>query len=456
MHRPTDASTARFFLTAGVVCLAVFSAAVKPVCAWGDDTPGGSGGPSVSSDQKGAAKAAKKPEHKPSASAKDANEIGKLVVQLGDDLFAVRESASNQLVEKGIAAKPQLTAALESKDAEVRMRAKRILSEVVEADFQRRLGAFSADVDGKQGLTLPGWAEFTELVGNDRAARDLFVEMEQAEGPLMDAYGEGPKVASEKLRVQLASEPAVIDRNAAVAAIRARRPFPLPQSSTSSLGAILAWMFVAGDPTVPVTDDIVQRVVVLPQNIVFQSAASLKNDRRAEVCRKILARWVGRDVSSVYASTNLALALKYNLKEGLSPAVATLKRGKTREDPTARCLAMLLVGEFGNKEHLAILEPFLDDSIPRFDSGGGNQPIQAQVRDIALAMSVKLAGQDPKQFGFTRWQDVKDLPASPLLTLGFRNQAERDAAFKKWNDWKAGQHSDSSEGENKESGNKSS
>jgi hypothetical protein len=452
MHRPTDASSARFLFAAGIVCLAVF--AVKPVCAW----EGNAGAKASKATDQKAATPAKKSDQKP-APAKDADEIAKLVVQLGDDLFAVRENASNQLVEKGIAAKPQLTAALESKDAEVRMRAKRILSDVVEADFQRRLSAFSADVDGKQGLTLPGWAEFTELVGNDRAARDLFVEMQQAEGPLMDAYGEGPKVASEKLRVQLASEPPVIDRNAMVAAIRNRRPVPLPQSSTSSLGAILAWMFVAGDPTVPITDDIVQRVVMLPQNTVFQLAVPPNQkqiDRRAEVCRKILARWIGRDVSPTYASTNLALAWKYNLKEGLSPAVATLKRGKTREDPMARCLAMLLVGEFGNKEHLAILEPFLDDSTTRFDSPGPNHPIQTQARDIALAMSVKLAGQDPKQFGFPRWKDVKDLPASPLLTLGFGNQAERDAAFKKWDDWKAGQHADSSEGESKESSNKSS
>jgi len=453
MHRPTDASSPRFLFAAAIVCLAVFFA-VKPVCAWEDDA-----GPKANkaTDQK-AATPAKKSDQK-TAPAKDADEIAKLVVQLGDDLFAVRESASNQLVEKGIAARQQLTAALESKDAEVRMRAKRILSDVVEADFQRRLSAFSADVDGKQGLTLPGWAEFTELVGNDRAARDLFVEMQQAEGSLMDAYGEGPKVASEKLRVQLAAEPPVIDRNAMVAAARNRRQLPLPQSSTSSLGAILAWMFVAGDPTVPITDDIVQRVVMLPENIVFQLAVPLNVKqpvRRAEVCRKILARWIGRDVSPTYASTNLGLAFKYKLNEGLSPAVAILKRGKTREDSMARYFAMLLVGQFGNKEHLAILEPFLDDSITRFDSAGPNHPIQTQARDIALAMSVKLAGQDPKQFGFPRWKDVKDLPASPLLTLGFGDQAERDAAFKKWDDWKAGQHADSKDGESKESGNKSS
>src|SRR5262249_54212544 len=120
MHRPTDASTARFFLTAGAICLAVFSASVKLVCAWEGDAGAKA---SAATDRK-VSTSTKKSDQKP-APAKDADEIAELVVQLGADLFAVRESASNQLVEKGIAAKPQLTAALESKDAEVRMRAKR-------------------------------------------------------------------------------------------------------------------------------------------------------------------------------------------------------------------------------------------------------------------------------------------------------------------------------------------
>ena len=56
------------------------------------------------------------------------NEIDSLVTQLGDDLFSVRENATNQLIQKGIAAKAQLTKATKSPDAEVRMRAKRVLA----------------------------------------------------------------------------------------------------------------------------------------------------------------------------------------------------------------------------------------------------------------------------------------------------------------------------------------
>ena len=94
------------------------------------------------------------------------NEIDLLVTQLGDDLFSVRENATNQLIQKGIVAKAQLTKATKSPDAEVRMRAKRVLATVVDADFKARLKAFTADTDGSRQTTLPGWSEFKKSIGS--------------------------------------------------------------------------------------------------------------------------------------------------------------------------------------------------------------------------------------------------------------------------------------------------
>ena len=53
--------------------------------------------------------------------------------------------------------------------------------------FNRRLAEFAADVDGKRGVTLPGWKEFGELVGRDPAARALFVDMQREEPVLVAA-----------------------------------------------------------------------------------------------------------------------------------------------------------------------------------------------------------------------------------------------------------------------------
>jgi hypothetical protein len=438
MHRPTVASVARLLLAA-CVCTTGLRGIFEPAAsARADDSKPAS---AANATDQNVSPAVADSDHPPNQT-HSSEGVSDLVTKLGDDLYAVREQASIELVQKGIAAKPQLLAAVESSDAEVRSRAKRILSEVVQADFQRRLGAFSADVDGKLGLSLPGWSAFRQAVGGDRTARDLFVEMQQAEAPLLEAYELGPKQASDKLRTELAAEPAVIDRAAAVAAMKARRQL-VPQSNPSSLGAILARLFVAGDNAVPITDDITARIIVLPQIPVFQQAALLtlkQADSRGEVCRKILGRWVARDVNSVFAGYNLSFAYSFNLKEGLAPAVALLKTAQTTGDPTSRYRAMLLVGKFGGKQHIALLEPFFKDALVCYDSGGVNQPVQTQIRDIALLMCVKLAAQDPKQFGFDRWQSDDQSPLN-LHTIGFHNQEDRAAAFKKWEDWQAGQKS---------------
>ncbi len=258
--------------------------------------------------------------------------------------------------------------------------------------------------------------------------------MQQAEASLLEAYEEGPKQASNKLNAQLATEPAVIDRGAA-AGQRARRQF-VPQSTASNLGAMLAWLFVAGDSAVPITDDVTARVILLPQNPIFRNAAAAIGkpvDSRAEACRKILARWISRDVNAVFVSYNLFAANQYNLKEGLPSAIRILKAAQTTPDVNTHVQALLLIGKLGGKEHIALLEPLLNDEFLCYDSGGPANRVQTQIRDIALCTSIKLAGQDPKKFGFDLWLDTPQFPN--LHTFGFTKSEDRTAAFKKWQDW---------------------
>jgi hypothetical protein len=438
MHRPTAASSAQLSFLAVAYTIATVIGFFGPECAAHADPtspPAEANGPTA---QQTESPSDSTPDpHAQSAIPPD--DIGNLVTSLGDDRYAVREKASSELVQKGIAARPQLLAALENPDAEIRFRAKRILSEVVIADFQRRLNAFSSDVDGKLGLSMPGWTAFKQLVGEDRTARDLFVEIQQAQAPLLEAYEQGPKQASEKLREQLAAEPAVINR-AVVGALRARRPLIAP-SGNSSLGSILAWLFVAGDDAVPISDDIANRIVLLPPSNVFQQAALPKIkqvDPRGEACRKILARWIARDINPIFANYNLISAYMFNLKEGLVPAVAILKNSQLTRDALSRGRAIWVVGKYGSKEHIPLLVPFLKDPLVCLDTGGAGGPAQTQVGDIALAISIKLANQDPKQFGFDAWQN-KDQSAMDLRNIGFHSQEQRNAALKKWQDWQDGQ-----------------
>jgi hypothetical protein len=390
----------------------------------------------------------------------ESDNVTSLVTKLGDAKFAVRENASNQLVQKGIAAKPELVAALESTDAEVRFRAKRILAAIVEADFQRRLSSFAADTDGKLGVDLPGWTTFKQVAGDDKTARDVFVEMQQAEGPLLEADQQGPKQAAEKLVAELAGEPSAVDR-AMMARMRGRAAV-VARSGTSNLGSILTWLFVAADEQVPITDDISGRIIMLPENQAFQQAmqaSSVQANRRAEVFRRILGHWVARnDVSANYVSMNLGLACTFDLKEGVSPAIAILKQPQPTADLKYQ-LALLMLARYGGKQQLPLLEPYLKQTTVCYDSQGpANQRIQTEVRDLARFAALKLADQDVKKFGFSRAVNLQ-VSRLNLQTIGFEADADqnevptgtpapsrqREAAIQKWEAWQKGQESAASE-----------
>src|SRR5205085_11503102 len=68
----------------------------------------------------------------------DVAAVGKLIRDLGDDDFEVRESASNRLALIGEAALPLIEKALKAGDAEVRRRAEDLKARIVAAAVARR------------------------------------------------------------------------------------------------------------------------------------------------------------------------------------------------------------------------------------------------------------------------------------------------------------------------------
>jgi hypothetical protein len=358
------------------------------------------------------------------------DDVASLIKKLGDDLFAVREAAANQLAKNGIAARPQLMMALSSSDAEVRFRARHILAVVVEADFQKRLAAFSADIDGKQNLSMPAWTAFKRVAGGDPAARDVFVEMQQSESTLLEAYEEGPKAAAEMLRMRAASEPTV----------NVGRGRTVVQPTVSNLGSILTWLLVVSDPDVPLSDDITAYAIQLPRKKIIQEAAlnsSHDTNPQREVCRKVLGRWMQRnDLASPLMMQNLIYAAEFNLKEGVTPAAAVLKMQQSPAN--FKSMALLIIQRFGTKEHLPLAQALLEDHQLCFDGVGNNQPTQVQLRDVALVTTIVLSEQDPTKFGFDHFVPLgHSLPN--LNTIAFASDTDRQAAFQKWQEWQAGQ-----------------
>jgi hypothetical protein len=346
-----------------------------------------------------------------------------LVTQLGNDQFSVREQATNQLISKGVDAKPILLAAVNSTDAEVKLRARKILSIIVDADFQSRLAAFKADTDGSQDTTLPGWSVFKEAIGSDQDARALFVEMIVAETALFDAYEQGPEQALEVLKERSQKAWDSVTRNGRRGQINAGN-VNLPNAA--------AMLFVGSDPRLKLSDDIATRLSALTKAQTFVNEITGPRERRRQLLRNLAGRWVARDMSLQLLSDNLTFASNYNLKEALVPTINVLKSGGETHDENSRLrtIAILVVSKLGSREHIPQLEAFFDDTHLCLAA-----PLDVQMRDVALWAVIKLHGSDPRQFGFERMQTSASNTVI-LNTLAFKNDEEREAAFKKWDDWR--------------------
>lgn len=346
---------------------------------------------------------------------KDRNvEIAQLVERLGAEEFSLREQATTRLIELGVAAKRAVETGKTHPDREIRYRCERILQIVDEVDFQRRLTAFMTG--RSEGLDLPAWRRFRSLYGDDGETRRLFAQMQQAEAELMHAVENGPQGVARAAQART-NQLQLSQRRAGEA---------------TPLGSIAALLFAA------VSDDVHLGLQTSYMLVNFCNQASfvegMNDPGKSKVLRKMLSEWITRS-EGVVAQQCMALAIRYDLKEGLIPATRILRnRG---EQPLVRQTALMTVAKLGDATHVHLLETALDDasriSAHRID----NVQYETQLRDVALAAVLILRKQDPKQFGFHRIR-MNESTVFNFGTIGFENEDKRKQAFAKYQEFKTG------------------
>lgn len=338
-----------------------------------------------------------------------------LVKQLGDQQFAQRERATEQLVNLSLPAIPALEEGRKHPDREIRYRSERILAIVREVDFQRRLAAFATNHDSDENYVLPGWTRFRELFGDTGESRGLFVEIQKAESQTLAAINTGPKEVSE----------ALTERTQQL--LQAKQLF----RQELSLGNVAALLFLATDEHVPVTAQANSALYSFFSETSFRS--SIQTGAQRDFLRKMLGIWIQRaDDSNAYQG--LAMALQYELKEGLVTAERVLRNGPNQVH--IRQFAVLTIAKFGDESYLPLLETLLADETPTSTQRINQTTYQTQLRDVALAALVRLTKQDYKDYGFDRLQE-HELVVFNTGTLGFETDEQRSAALEKWKEYRA-------------------
>jgi hypothetical protein len=350
-----------------------------------------------------------------------------LVRQLGSESYQAREQAARELTEIGKSAATALRDGLRDDDAEVRRRCQELLTHLNRSELEVALDAFLADKDTKLINKVPAWSRYRKLIGDDEAARALFVEMCCSEAPLLDALEKDHKGASNRVMNRCQE-------------IFQQLYTPQGVRGTVTLGQVVALMYAATDSTYQV-----QPQAIYQLNSLLYQQEPRQGFTSNSAARKLLVAYVQqRSEDQNMAHQNMNLAMQFDLKECVEPA---LKMALAKEQQVyTRATAIIVVGRLGTKDHIDKLKPILSDPTAVGQSAFNQVRINTQLRDVALAMSILLSGQQPLDYEFPYLQAMQQFVRGNMSGfyysphyLGFSDDAGRDKAFKKWEGWLAAQ-----------------
>ena len=360
----------------------------------------------------------------PESNSDDAQQYDQWVEQLGADDFQERESALRRLTGQGLASRAALRRGLKNPDLEIRLRCGQILAAILADDLNHRLSAFIDDVDGKQDHKLPAWDIYSKYAGDDRGARELFVEIFRGERELLMALDAPPQDREAQFLTRL-------ERMQEEMFGRSR-----PNNTPVPVHTLAALLLIAGQQEGKLSIHAgIRMYSYLTQQQVKQA---ITEGSRSEQLTRLTSNWVAANANnSTIARYALITAMRYDLKETALEVTRKLVAAKDTSISTLP-YAALSIGKFGDRSDLKLLEPHLaNKDVCHTWQNGAKAAVKIEVRDVVLATLLHLSEQDHKQYGFDMLQrDAQTLFS--IHTCGFVENEDREAAITKWKQWRAG------------------
>jgi HEAT repeat protein len=351
-----------------------------------------------------------------------------LVQKLGDKSFRVRHEAANLLVRHGSAAVAALTEGMKHTDPEVSERCRLLLPQAEALERTEKLAQLLADPTAPPPKGLAGLDQFLKITGDSKNAREVYAELMGIFFKAMELREKDPKAAAEEYR-QFCDEAYARYR----AAMQAGRY--TPDAAYSSPADLTFFYVFSGDPRLDKnTTRAFGRNYVLLNGTRAQT--SLTTGERSPVMRKLFLNWLENDPDTNLQSRGFQLAAQAKMPEALPIAVKLLQKKESNQFGKAQVMTTL--AGLGTKEHIKLLEPYLSDAaqVTSVNFGNGRQTT-VQLRDVAMGVSVQLAGQKPNDFGFDGSQFGGANFPSSYIYFGFTDDKARDDAHAKWKDWAA-------------------
>lgn len=350
-----------------------------------------------------------------------------LVAQLGDRSYRERERAAKELLEIGYPAKDAVLAGQSSADGEISERCRKLYPAIFRHDLEKRVAKFLDNIDGPIPDGLPGAVRWIKTVGDGKESRELYAEMVKAHPETLLNFELNPERLRE-LYAELMREVYTRSRTQVTGGV------PIRQVATESEVSLFLFLGSCAEVrTSPISG------VSSTYYMQFLSAqallAKLSAHPPATAFRKLYAAWVERERYSIVARRALDVAAQYGIKECAPMALNLAKEGGI--PITYRAMALAAFGRLASKDELKDLEPFLTDKLQIAVVAFNNERGSVQMRDIALGLSVQLAGENLTDFGFDRRPPVGAATVSSYTFYAFANDDKRDAAHAKWKEWAA-------------------
>ncbi|MEQ9411509.1 MAG: hypothetical protein RIK87_27590 [Fuerstiella sp.] len=382
-------------ITALAVCVALCANAM------GQQKPG--------SDRSGAVQA-----DGSTAASQTADEVARLIGELGSRDFKTRQAATAALKAAGDVAIQPLRDALPDASLDQRIRIQSVLEELERNSFAARVDALAKRPVAKLAAGLPEWDRFTKLVGDDESAVRRYVQLLRAEPQLYAAALKNPSRLPDLLEARSS------------ALLQTTRPAPvmLEKFTVDSYAALL---LLAGNEANRLPRGTSTAVSALLSHPDFTAAVS---EPDGAWYLRLAGSYILRGRIDVIAP--LRFAREHRLPEGLTLARSVLQSALRGGNGWR---AMMLIKEQGTIKDVSVLEAIFDNRDDVFGRRNA-QPTRKQYTvcngDLALAVAIWLRGEDPRDFGFPLVEDR----AAPFRfaedTTGFASEEDRQAARERY------------------------
>lgn len=346
-----------------------------------------------------------------------------VIEQLADEDFATRQEAESRLLDQGITVLPQLEIQRQATDQELRLRIHRIIEMIRLREMDDAVVEFL-----KGQASLPGWDTYSAGTGDDDLQREAFVKLYRQRKATLDRHQNDEDQLG--LLKELLEE--FSDREV-------RRP-----AFDDNLLTCLSMQLSKTLPSVDTQTELPLIRSTLTKYFTQAAFGEMVSDsnRLKNLHREAVIRWIqlpDPEISEMILRVTLAQTLR--IPEGLTVALEYLKQPEAGQSRSID-YALKLVARYGDESHIPLLETHLDNTLVLYNSRfveeneGQTSVYKAQAKDQALATIIHLAGLKYRDFGLNLRKESFQGQPLPSRHSGFLNPETREAAHKKWRDFR--------------------